>query len=205
MARSPLSPSLQRGLFPAWLVACTLAGLLIGALEDGGLQFLATQVLTGVMVGAAQGVVLRSVGKLASRWFWVSSLGWLVSNQLAYAVPGVSSLAVALAQIAGWEVLWLNVLRQPLVLMGVGLCQTLVLRRYYRYAFHWVGVSLGGGVALGATTAIACRLICGTRSGTVSVILTSAIVYGLGWLSYAIATGLWLKTAPRRDVLSENR
>ncbi|HEY9818928.1 MAG TPA: hypothetical protein V6D20_24430 [Candidatus Obscuribacterales bacterium] len=179
-----------------WVGANFLGGFVVGLLENNGLQFMATLVLTGAIVGTAQWLVLKSQGGF--RWWpLASALGWIVSTLGVIALSGVyQSVAVLLWQAFGlWEVFWLNLVREPLVVMGMALAQGWILQQHGRFPtgqvvptpWSWLLVSLLGGALQGAGSAALCALLCQSLPS-----LLVGLVNGLGWAAYGLTTGIWL-------------
>lgn len=62
-----------------WTLATTIAGAIVGALEASGFQLVATIFFTGLLIGAAQWLVLR---QYIPKAFW-----WIVVTRSAFKVP----------------------------------------------------------------------------------------------------------------------
>jgi len=188
--RGSLHPS---AWFPLWwTLANGLGGAAIGVLEAGQFQFMATLVLTGVVLGVIQGWMLRRF--VSSRlWLLVSSVGWLLGIFLMLSLSSIADALVRLlGQIGGWEVLWLNVLNQPITLTIFSLCQWIVLRQRAHRAAQWVPVSVLAGVVEGAIGAAVCAAVCQTIATRLNGETATAVSYGLGWAGYGVVTGFWL-------------
>ncbi|MBD1848795.1 hypothetical protein H6F87_02020 [Cyanobacteria bacterium FACHB-502] len=174
-----------------WLLLHTLAGLTIGALEASQFQFMATLIFSGLLVGVAQWFVLRHVLRKAFRWIWVSAIGWLIGVQLMIWLGGWLDLIVAhLTQLGGGEVFWLNVVKQPIALLGMGTAQSLLLPSLWRRTgekarCRWIVASGIAGAIQGGSSALFCATFCPAFTGQLGTILTTAIVYGVGWFSYS--------------------
>ena len=179
-----------------WVGANFLGGFVVGLLENNGLQFMATLVLTGAIVGTAQWLVLKPQGGL--RWWpLASALGWIVSTLTVAALGGVyQPVADLLWQSFGlWEVFWLNLVREPLAVAGMALAQGWLLQRHGRFApgqaaptlWGWLLVSLLGAALQGAVSASLCAALCPILSP-----LLVGLVHGLGWATYGLVTGIWL-------------
>ncbi len=187
--QSAIAPSRSLSSFLGlWVGANFLGGFVVGLLENNGLQFMATLVLTGAIVGTAQWLVLKPQGGF--RWWpLASALGWIVSTLAVTALGGVyQAVADLLWQSFGlWEVFWLNLVRAPLAIAGMALAQGWILQRHGRLPWGWLLVSLLGGALQGAVGAALCALLCPILPS-----LLVGLVHGLGWAAYGLATGIWL-------------
>ena len=75
-----------------WVLANLAGGCLIGFLENNGLQFMATLILSGAIIGSFQWLLLRRLGGF--RWWPIASaLGWIAA---AYLDMGIRWLYVPL-------------------------------------------------------------------------------------------------------------
>ncbi|MBD2100581.1 hypothetical protein H6F94_06805 [Leptolyngbya sp. FACHB-261] len=184
-----------------WVVANAVAGAVVGALEGGGLQFFATLVLTGFVLGTAQWLVLQLLLPRLLRpaiwWIVATGLGWFVGITLSIMVNGVlDPLIDRLTALGGSGVFWLNVLTRPIptALLGVG--QWLILRRHLQPSGEWILASaLGGAVqgGVGATVcAVACQPLARAAGSNLADELATAVAYGSGWAGYGLVTGLFL-------------
>ncbi|MGB3310073.1 MAG: hypothetical protein WBG32_01275 [Nodosilinea sp.] len=183
---APGSPSAK--FLAAWVGANLAGGFIVGFLENNGLQFMATLILTGAIVGSLQWLVLRPLGGF--RWWPVASaLGWIVSTMLQSLIQGLyTPLVNGLWQTFGlWEVFWLNVVTGPLMIWGMAIAQGLILRRRGLSLGSWVVLSLVGGAIYGAMSAALCWFC-----PILPPLWAGGIVTGFGWAAYGIATGLWL-------------
>ncbi|HSM80887.1 MAG TPA: hypothetical protein VLS96_04335 [Nodosilinea sp.] len=196
-AQSEIAPSASTPRFLGlWVGANLVGGFVIGLLESNGLQFMATLVLTGAVVGTAQWLVLKPQGGF--RWWpLASALGWIVSTLAVASLGGVyQPVANLLWQTFGlWEVFWLNLVRAPLAVVGMALAQGWLLQRHGRFAagqaaptlWGWLGVSVLGAALQGAVSATLCALLCAVLPS-----LLVGLVNGLGWAAYGLVTGIWL-------------
>lgn len=181
-----------------WIFACAIAGAIVGALEEGGLQFFATLVLTGFLVGVAQALVLlRWDGTLRPnfliRWTSTSGLGWLAGTWLSIELASVLTLLINwLNSLGGWEVLWINVIKQPVILLGFGTAQWLMLRRRYFHPHRWIIISVLAGVIKGAVSSTVCAMVCPAIARQTLPVLAGAIANGSGWAAYGLITGIVL-------------
>jgi hypothetical protein len=171
-----------------WVSANFGGGFVVGLLENNGLQFMATLMLTGAVVGTAQWWVLKSRGGFRG-WPLASTLGWIISTLAVVALGGVYQPVVDLLwQSFGlWEVFWLNLVREPLAVAGMALAQGWILQRHGRTPWGWLLVSLLGAALQGAVSATLCALLCQNLPR-----LLVGLVNGFGWAVYGLATGLWL-------------
>lgn len=179
-----------------WVGANLVGGFVIGLLENNGLQFMATLALTGAILGTAQWMVLKPWGSLGW-WPLASALGWIASTLAVTALGGIyRPVANLLWQTFGlWEVFWLSLVREPLVVAGMALAQGWLLQRQGRVSawqaaptlWGWLWVSLLGGALQGAASAALCAALCPVLPS-----LMVGLVNGLGWAAYGLATGIWL-------------
>ncbi len=192
-ATSSAAPNLTR-FWPAWIVASAVGGALTGLLENYGLQFAATLLLQGVLVGALQWLVLRPV--LPRAWCWIVATGvgliagyfvWIaLSSALS---PGITWLAV---QSGLWEVFWLNTVQMPIILIVPALLQSLCFRGTSPWA-KWLALSLAGGLALGMGGAIAGWLTQADAPGLLGQMWFRALApMMVGWALYGLVTGWYL-------------
>lgn len=175
-------------LWGQWIIASTAGGAVVGLLEVR-FQFLATLVLAGFVVGAAQWLILRAY--IAHAWLWIiaSGVGVILGNLLQIEIRGSSQLTTWLSEHLGlWEVFWLNFVSQPIVLVIASLLQWLILRRY-RQSLWWIPVSLVGGMLLGATSATFCSVGCDAVASSVNAQVSTALTYASGWAAYGMVTG----------------
>lgn len=177
----------------AWVGANLVGGFVVGYLENNGLQFMATLILTGAILGSLQWCVLRLVLSRGSGLRWwplASALGWIASTLLTTLMQGLYTPVVdGLWQTFGlWEVFWLSLVAEPLMILGMAIAQGLILRRRGLSLGSWVLVSLVGGALQGAASAAVCAGYC----PILPPLWTGGIVYGFGWAVYGLVTGLWL-------------
>lgn len=160
-------------------------GFIVGFLENNGLQFMATLVLTGAIVGTMQWFVLRNWGRFRG-WPLASSIGWIISTVLNRLINSLTEpLANFLWHQAGlWEVFWINLINQPLWILGMAIAQSVFLARRGAVGL-WILASLIGAAANGAVSASLCAVWC-QELPTALV----GIVNGLGWATYGVVTGL---------------
>ncbi|PSN11562.1 hypothetical protein C7293_23795 [filamentous cyanobacterium CCT1] len=188
---APGSPSAR--FLAAWVGANLAGGFVVGFLENNGLQFMATLILTGAIVGSLQWCVLRVVlsrGGGLRWWPLASALGWIVSALLRSLMQGLYAPVVnGLWQTFGfWEVFWLNLVTGPLMIWGMAIAQGLILRRRGLSLWGWVVLSLVGGALQGAASAALCAGYC----PILPPLWAGGIVAGFGWAVYGLVTGLWL-------------
>lgn len=200
MASTDFSPAssqqlrASRMLWLKWVMVHFIGGALIGAAEAGGFQFAATLVLTGFVIGTGQWLVLRSQ-QWRSRWIWVSAIAWLIGSQLTIGASRVINLLMAfLTQLGGWEVLWLNIVNQALIILVLATGQWLLLRQRYANSLQWIWVSPLAGIVAGATGATFCFALCQVIiQATQSAVLATALTYATSWLGYSLVTGIALQ------------
>ncbi|PSN12001.1 hypothetical protein C7271_23995 [filamentous cyanobacterium CCP5] len=182
--------TLSRSHHPArflalWVLANLTGGFLAGFLEENGLQFMATLVLTGAIIGTAQWIVLRNRGGF--RWWpLISAMGWILSTLGTSLFQGLYRPAIEFLwnQVGLWEVFWINLFSQPLWILGMAIAQSLVLGSS-RAAGVWLLASLVGAAANGVVSALLCRAWCPALPAALV-----GIVNGLGWATYGIVTGM---------------
>lgn len=185
--------------FLIWLVANAAGGFLTGALEGAGLQFLATILLQGPIIGTVQALALR--GRLQRWWLWIAVTTILFVPSLMLTGPLSGVPAARLTQAFGlWEVFWLQAMMMTLVMLLVGLGQWAV---FHGLSTWWIWLSLLGGAMLGMTSATVCLLACSSLSQLGGEWLATGVHMAAGWLAYALPTGLWL--AGRTERLEEEQ
>lgn len=188
---------------PQWLLLHTLAGLTIGALEASRFQFTATLVLSGLFIGIAQQIVLRRIFRPSYCWITVSAIGWLLGIQIMIGLSNwLNPIAARLTELVGGEVFWLNTVKQPIAFLGLGIAQSLMLQssRFYRTAswhsrwlgLQWIAVSVAGGAVQAGSSTVFCAFLCPGLIGQSGAVLTTAIVYGVGWFGYSVVTAFLL-------------
>ncbi|MDX2215445.1 MAG: hypothetical protein SFY66_19435 [Oculatellaceae cyanobacterium bins.114] len=184
-----------------WIAATALAGAIVGALEAGGFQFLATIFLSGFVVGMGQWFILRRLIPKASRWIIASSVGWILGTYTQVELGQVfDPLIRALTELGGWEVLWLNVINLAVTATLFGLAQWLVLRLLIAQAHRWIITSCLAGAIAGAVGASVCFFACQPITFAAGGVITGAIVNGLAWGAYGTLTGLLLERLLRPNL-----
>ncbi|MGB3519683.1 MAG: hypothetical protein WBA43_24745 [Elainellaceae cyanobacterium] len=173
-----------------WTLATTIAGAIVGALEASGFQFIATIVFTGLLIGAAQWLVLRQYVPKAFWWIVVSTLGWTFGIALVSSNETLDPLIQFLNTLGLWYVFWMNLVMQPVILAILGAAQFPILRRFVRKAHGWILVSALGGALEGASGSTVAYIL---PSGLLPAPFPTALIYGTGWLSYGIVTGIYLQ------------
>ncbi|MGB3613791.1 MAG: hypothetical protein WBA10_08360 [Elainellaceae cyanobacterium] len=178
-----------------WIGANFFGGTVVGFLENNGLQFAATLILAGAILGVLQWGVLRYAGYPARWWPMASALGWIGGTLVrAFGQDLYYPMAMALWQQFGlWESLWLNVVGDPISVLGMAIAQSLVLRRRGRWTV-WLLASLMGGIGLGVVSSGLCAAFCPSLSRTVV-----GGLYGLGWATYGLVTGIAWRFGMRHD------
>ncbi|MFE4108642.1 hypothetical protein, partial [Almyronema epifaneia] len=172
-----------------WTLATTIAGAIVGVLESSGFQFIATIFFTGLLIGAAQWLVLRQYIPKAFWWIVVSTLGWTFGLLLVAPNETFDPLIQFLSTLGAWPVFWSNLVTQPIVLAIFGAAQFPLLRRFVRKAHWWILVSALGGALDGASSSTVAYIL----PGLLPPPFTTALSYGAGWLGYGIVTGICLQ------------
>ncbi|UBF24020.1 hypothetical protein K9N68_20075 [Kovacikia minuta CCNUW1] len=173
-----------------WTLATTIAGAIVGALEASGFQFIATIFFTGLLIGAAQWLVLRQYMPKAFWWIVVSTLGWTFGIALVRPNETFDPLIQFLNTLGLWYVFWTNLVKQPIVLAIFGAAQFPILTRFVRKAHWWILVSALGGALDGASGSTVAYIV---QPGLLPAPLPTALSYGAGWLGYGIVTGICLQ------------
>ncbi|NJL37740.1 MAG: hypothetical protein HC840_28475 [Leptolyngbyaceae cyanobacterium RM2_2_4] len=187
----PLQVAIAPQLWLWWTLATAIAGAIVGALEASGFQFLATLVFTGLFIGTAQWLILRHYTPKSSWWIAVSTLGWIFGLLLSLSLDGILNPIIQfLSGLGAWEVFWMNLVSQPVVLAILGAAQLPILGRLVRKAYWWIPVSVLGGALQGASGSAIAYLI---QPGVLSGSFATALAYGSGWLTYGIVTGICLQ------------
>ncbi|WP_071527449.1 hypothetical protein [Nodosilinea nodulosa] len=172
-----------------WTLATTIAGAIVGALEASGFQFIATIFFTGLLIGAAQWLVLRQYIPKAFWWIVVSTLGWTFGLVLVAPNETFDPLIQFLSTLGLRYVFWMNLVKQSIVLAIFGAAQFPILRRFVRKAHWWILVSALGGALDGASGSTIAYIL----PGLLPAPFTTALSYGAGWLGYGIVTGICLQ------------
>jgi hypothetical protein len=173
-----------------WTLATTIAGAIIGVLEASGFELVATIFFTGLLIGAAQWLVLRQYMPKAFWWIVVSTLGWTLGLVLLSSNVTLDPLIQFLSTLGAWYVFWMNLVKQPIVLAIFGAAQFPILRRFVRKAHWWILVSALGGALEGATSSTVAYIL---HPELLPAPFQSALSYGSGWLGYGIVTGIYLQ------------
>jgi len=181
----------------------------VGALEAGGLQFFATLVLTGPVLGVAQWLVLRQYLRPAGWWVLVSTGGWWLASNIRLLLGGaLDPLVQQLWHRYGlWEVFWINLVKEPVNLAIFSAVQGLVLPGYLWPASLWVLASTVGGAVKGAVDSSVCAVACqavaaSVGSGQVGAMVAAAVSSGAGWAGYGVVTAVgmvWLLQTRREE------
>ncbi len=174
-----------------WTLATAIAGAIVGALEASGFQFIATIVFTGLLIGTAQWLVLRQYIPKAFWWIVVSALGWTFGLVLLrYYGSLINPLIPFLNTLGVWRIFGTSLVYEPIVLTILGAAQFPILRRFVRKAYWWILVSALGGALQGASGSTVTYIL---PPGLLPAPLPTALIYGTGWLSYGIVTGICLQ------------
>jgi hypothetical protein len=169
-------------LWLGWAIANAIAGAITGALEEGGFQFAATLLFSGVFAGIAQWLLLRR--RLPVRWWAIATpIGWILG------------LFLQLALRPSLPVFYDRLLFYFLPSMGMAIAQILVSPIVPRLG--WVGAGGLGGMANALLASAVCNAVCQSLltafPGHLTVITVTAITYGSGWLAYGLITGVLLQ------------
>ncbi len=174
-----------------WTLATAIAGAIVGALEESGFQFIATIVFTGLLIGTAQWLVLRQYIPKAFWWIVVSALGWTFGLVLLrYYGSLINPLIPFLSTLGVWRIFGTSLVYEPIVLTILGAAQFPILRRFVRKAYWWILVSALGGALEGASGSTVAYIL---QPWLLPAPLPTALIYGTGWLSYGIVTGICLQ------------
>lgn len=179
--------NLLSNLWLGWVVINAIAGAITGALEEGGFQFAATLLFSGVLVGIAQGWWLRRC-RLSVRWWAIATaIGWISGQFLQMA------LRDNLAGLDGQAFFYF------IPTVGMAIAQSLVSPLAH---LRWIGMSALGGMANAIVSSAICAAICQPMlmaiPGRFTAILTTAMTYGGGWLGYGLITGTVLQRVVRK-------
>ncbi|MEO0349682.1 MAG: hypothetical protein AAF282_06490 [Cyanobacteria bacterium P01_A01_bin.15] len=128
----------------AWILANAIGGFLIGFLESNRAQFMATLIFSGAIIGSLQWAIFRWIGKNGLRWvLWplASALGWVISTLIGILLPEPGFIAAATgSQLT--QVLWINLINQPVWIAGMAIAQGIILGYHSRQRFRILGVWL---------------------------------------------------------------
>ena len=187
--------SVTQSFWLNWAILNGIAGAIVGALEATGLQFTATLLLTGLCLGTAQWLILRNYLRRSSRWIVVSTVAWVIGIQLVISLsPLIDPTISFLTRLGAWEVFWLNLIQQPLCLLILGTAQGFILHQLHRptrdSVMTWVAGSAIGGLLQGGMSAASCAAICPALTQIGQAAFATAVVYGIGWISYGVITGI---------------
>ncbi|MGP1375892.1 MAG: hypothetical protein ACTS3T_23900 [Almyronema sp.] len=170
-----------------WTVANLVGGGLIGFLEVRGLQFTATLLLTGGVLGVLQWLVLKSHLRSVRGWAIATALGWIggvfLTQFLGVWINPLTNLLWK--QLGGWEVLWLNLIKLPLMVLMMALAQSWVLGWRRLAIAPWLLINAAGGLAKGGLSAALCPLVCNIWPLGVG----AGVAEGLGWAAYGGLVG----------------
>ncbi|MGF1535838.1 MAG: hypothetical protein ACFB4J_05025 [Elainellaceae cyanobacterium] len=184
MHHSTSRPTHRHRFLLAWAIANFIGGAIVNGLENYGLQFMATLLLAGAILGSLQGAVIRSS---QLRWWPVASaIGWIVGAYFMAFSQGLYRPLVDLlhTHLGLREGFWLNVIAAPIPVLGMALAQSLLLGRQGRPVWGWLVASLAGAILQGGTSAALCPWLCPISRPFVIV------VGGLGWGAYGLLTGV---------------
>lgn len=177
----------------AWILANAVGGFLIGFLENNGAQFMATLLFSGAIIGSLQWLIFRWIGTRGLHWvLWplASALGWIVSATLSILMPAPGFIAADSGS-GLWEVLWLNLINQPVWILGMAIAQGIILSYHRRQRLRILGVwllaSCLGAVLHGAVSVVICSTVCQTLPN-----ILIGMVQAKGWGIYGVVTGVTL-------------
>ncbi|MEM1242369.1 MAG: hypothetical protein AAGI45_21270 [Cyanobacteria bacterium P01_H01_bin.26] len=177
----------------AWILANAVGGFLIGFLENNGAQFMATLIFSGAIIGSLQWAIFRWIGTSGLRWaLWplASGLGWIISTLIGILLPEPGFIAAATgSQLT--QVLWLNLINQPVWIAGMAIAQGFILGFHSRQRFRILGVWLLAS-CLGAALNGAVSVVMGNAVFQALPNILSGMAQAKGWGSYGVITGLAL-------------
>ncbi len=179
------SPRKRLFLWLWWILVTTAGGTIIGALS-APTDFFWYIFMTGLVVGAAQWLVLRRYMQHAGWWVVASAFGWFLGINVDIMTGGVLAPIVELLSSVGglWKVFWLNVVSDLVIFAVLGVAQWLVLHRHTQHAGWWVLANVIGGAVNGAVGSTVCAAACQVGGAALS---SSA-----GWAGNGAVTGIIL-------------
>jgi hypothetical protein len=182
--------NLLSNLWLGWAIVNAIAGAITGALEEGGFQFAATLLFSGILAGIGQGWWLRRC-QIPIRWWAIATvLGWIGGQFLKIALR--DNLPILYGQAFFYFI--------PSVGMAIAQSMVAPIAR-----FSWIGMSALGGIANALVSSAICAAICRpilmAVPGHFTVILTTAMTYGGGWFAYGLVTGTVLQRFVRNSTL----
>lgn len=168
-----------------WILATGAGGGII-AFFAAPTDFFWELLMSGFVTGFTQWLVLRRYIQPVFWWFPLSGLGWILGVYFRISTGSLLDSVIRLLSDVGglWEVLWLNVVNEPITFTLLGVAQWLVLRRYVKHSWLWILACFLGGIARGAIGSIACKFFCQLGFGIIS--------NGTGWAVSAAITGITL-------------
>ncbi|MBW4648182.1 MAG: hypothetical protein KME06_05710 [Kastovskya adunca ATA6-11-RM4] len=181
-------------LYLGWILASATGGAVVGALEAGSFQFLATLVLTGFVLGITQAFILRRRIQQSGLWVLACAIGWFVGINATILLNGILDPTIAQLTAVGGigEVFWLNVVQDLIILAVMGIGQWLVLRRQLSSSRWWILASAIGGMIKGAVGSLVCAAACEAVQLAAGNQVATAMSYGAGWAGYGVVTGVVL-------------
>ncbi|MEB3356564.1 MAG: hypothetical protein VKK04_07545 [Synechococcales bacterium] len=176
-----------------WLLANLLGGFVAGFLENNGLQFAATLIRAGAIVGTLQWLVLRWVVRQVRWWPLASAVGWIVGTQVMIFSSSLYQPVVDFlwSSLGGWEVFWLNLVTGPIPLVGMAIAQAWVFSRNTRFSPKFIGSWILASTLAGAVRGGASAALCAAYCPILSASLVG-LVDGMGWAAYGLITGMVL-------------
>ncbi|MEM7539483.1 MAG: hypothetical protein AAF639_45425, partial [Chloroflexota bacterium] len=144
-----------------WWILTNIIGGAIAGIMALQFQFLGDLVLTGVIIGIAQWLVLRLYlrNTQALAWLIASVLGWVVANWITSSLlGGVLDPLIHTLTSSGifWEVFWINVVKTPVMLALWSIPQAAILMQRSLSGILWIPVSIIGGLLMGAAGVSLC-------------------------------------------------
>lgn len=174
----------------SWVLLSALGGAALYTIE-ANVGIWVQPVVTGVVIGLLQWLILRRHLSRAFSWVLVTAVSWPVAQLLSslYLIEQIAPFSQGLTELGQFdEESWLQILRMSLVLALIAVPQCLVLLRLARLAFLWIPASLFGGIFIGYIGWAQCP-IC---SSILQINLPAVYWATIGWGAYALITGIVL-------------
>lgn len=168
-------------LWLSWLLASAAGGAFIGSMA-APTDFFWFLVMTGLVIGVAQWLVLRRYLPGAGWWILASAFGWFLGSLvLMTTVEIINPIADFLESVIRLGI-WGSAVTMILYGTVLGAVQWLVLRRHTQRAGWWVLASVIGGAVGGAVGAACSEIPFGS----------AALTYGVAWAGSGAVTGMVL-------------